>query len=277
LDFHGPIAICWRRCEGRLLAALPVMSKLPQIVLALVIGVMALVPATLRAQHEEFGYSGAHGPVQWAHTPGSEACAVTSKRQSPIAIDHVTVDRALSPLQITAHPTPLALVNNGHTVEQEYEPGSAITINGARYDLAQFHFHAPSEHTIDGHHAALELHAVFAEPNSPRKAVIAQLFTVGKNNAFLAKLLEGGLPAKSGDHAGDARPINVADAFTGLAHYYMYEGSLTTPPCSETVTWLVLQRPGELSSAQEAAFEHVLGKNARPLQSRNQRVVRGTP
>jgi carbonic anhydrase len=253
------------------------MRKLPQIVLPLVIGVIALVPATLRGQHEEFGYSGAHGPVQWAHTPGWEACAVTSKRQSPIAIDHVTVDRALPPLQFTAHPTPLALVNNGHTVEQEYEPGTAVTIGGARYELAQFHFHAPSEHTVDGHHAALELHAVFAEANSPRKAVIAQLFMPGKNNAFLAQLLDGGLPAKSGDHAGNARPINLTDAFTDLAHYYTYEGSLTTPPCSETVTWLVLQRTGELSNAQAAAFEHVLGKNARPLQSRNQRVVRGTP
>lgn len=253
------------------------MSKLPRIVLTLVIGVLLLTPVALRGQHEEFGYSGAHGPAQWAHTSGWEACAVTSKRQSPIAIDHVTVDRALAPLQITAHPTPLALVNNGHTVEQEYEPGAAITLGGTRYELAQFHFHAPSEHTIDGHHAALELHAVFAEPNSPRKAVVAQMFTVGRSNAFLAQLLDAGLPTKSGDHAGNARPINVADAFTDLAHYYTYDGSLTTPPCSETVTWLVLQRTGELSSAQATAFEHVLGKNARPLQGRNQRVVRGTP
>ena len=161
------------------------MSTLQQTVLACAICAVMTTSVALYGQHEEFGYSGPHGPAQWAHTAGWEACAGgTGKRQSPIAINHVTVDRALQPLQLIAKPTPVALENNGHTVEQEYEPGTAITVGGARYELAQFHFHAPSEHTVDGHHAPLELHAVFAEPNSPRKAVIGQLYIVGKSNPF---------------------------------------------------------------------------------------------
>jgi carbonic anhydrase len=253
------------------------MSTLQRIVPICVIGAVMSASVAVHGQHEEFGYSGTHGPAEWAHTAGWEACGASSKRQSPIAIDHVAVDRALQPLQLIAQPTPVSLENNGHTIEQEYEPGTAITVDGARYELAQFHFHAPSEHTISGHHAPLELHAVFAEPNSSRKVVIAQLYMAGRSNAFLGQLLEGGLPARSGQHSGSARRINVADAFTDLGHYSTYEGSLTTPPCSETVTWFVLQRTGELSSAQAAGFQQVLGKNARPLQSRNQRVVRGTP
>src|SRR4030095_727564 len=139
----------------------------------------------------EFAYSGDNGPGFWGGTPGWEACAGTSRtqRQSPIDIDHIVCDRHLGPLALLLHETPLALTNNGHTIEEEYEPGSSLTVNGVVYGLSQFHFHTLSEHTGAGRHAAMELHAVFADPASDNKAVVGQQFVIGKTNRFIAELL----------------------------------------------------------------------------------------
>jgi len=227
----------------------------------------------------EFAYNGDSGPGFWGETPGWEACAGTSRtqRQSPIDIDHVAFDRHLGPLQLQLHETPLALTNNGHTIEEEYEPGSSLTLNGVVYGLSQFHFHTLSEHTVAGQPAAMELHAVFADPASDNKAVVGQLFVIGKANRFIAELLEHGLPAKSGDEViAPSQPINVADALTHTSRYYTYPGSLTTPPCTETVTWFVLHDYAQLSSEQYDAFRHILGNNFRPTQKRNGRTIRST-
>jgi carbonic anhydrase len=227
----------------------------------------------------EFAYSGDHGPGFWGETSGWEACAGTSRmqRQSPIDIDHVVFDRHLGPLQLRLHETPLALVNNGHTIEEEYEPGSSLTLNGVVYGLSQFHFHSLSEHTIAGRHAAMELHAVFADPASDKKVVVGQLFVIGRTNRFVAELLTHGLPVKSGDEVDvPSQLINVAGALTNTSRYYTYPGSLTTPPCSETVTWFVLQEHAQLSREQFEAFRHILGNNFRPPEKRNGRTVRST-
>ena len=227
----------------------------------------------------EFAYSGDNGPGFWHETPGWEACAGTSRtqRQSPIDINDIVFDRHLAPLQLLLHETPLALTNNGHTIEQEYEPGSSLTVNGVVYGLSQFHFHSLSEHTVAGQHAAMELHAVFADPTSDNKAVVGQLFVIGKANRFIADLLSHGLPAKSGDDVNvHSQLINVADALTSTSRYYTYAGSLTTPPCTETVTWFVLHEYAHLSSAQFDAFRHILGNDFRPVQMRNGRTIRST-
>jgi carbonic anhydrase len=228
---------------------------------------------------QEFAYSGDNGPGFWGETPGWEACGGTSRtqRQSPIDIDHIVFDRHLGPLQLRLNETPLALTNNGHTIEEEYEPGSSLTVNGVVYDLSQFHFHALSEHTVTGRHAAMELHAVFADPGSDNKAVVGQLFVIGRTNRFIARLLTHGLPAKSGDEVNvPSQMINVADALTRTSRYYTYAGSLTTPPCTETVTWFVLHEFAQLSSEQLEAFRHILGNNFRPPQQRNGRTIRST-
>jgi len=224
----------------------------------------------------EFAYSGDNGPGFWGETPGWEACAGTAgtQRQSPIDIGHVVSDRHLGPLQLQLHETPLALTNNGHTIEEEYEPGSSLLVNGVVYGLSQFHFHTLSEHTVGDRHAAMELHAVFADPGSDNKAVVGQLFVIGKANRFVAELLAHGLPTKSGDEVNvPSQMINVADALTKTSRYYTYPGSLTTPPCTETVTWFVLREYAQLSSEQFGAFRHILGNNFRPLQKPNGRTI----
>ena len=224
----------------------------------------------------EFGYSGDNGPGFWGETPGWDACTGTARtqRQSPIDIGHVVFDRHLEPLQLQLHETPLALTNNGHTIEEEYEPGSSLTVNGVVYGLSQFHFHTLSEHTVAGRHAAMELHAVFADPASDNKAVVGQLFVIGKADRFVAEVLRHGLPAKSGDEVNvPSQMINVAGALTNTSRYYTYPGSLTTPPCTETVTWFVLHEFAQMSSEQFDAFRHILGENFRPLQKPDGRTI----
>src|SRR5262249_20090486 len=231
------------------------------------------------AEADESGYSGDKGPGFWGERPGWEACAATApaERQSPIDITRVVPDHHLRPLQVELHDTPLALVNNGHTIEEEYEPGSSLNVDGVLYELAQFHFHTLSEHTFHGRHGVMELHAVFADPGSDKKAVIGVLYTIGRENEFLSRLLTNGLPQKSGDEVSvPSQSVNVADALTDTSQYYTYPGSLTTPPCSETVTWFVLKRRAQLSEDQFEAFRHVLGNDFRPLQNLNHRVVRAT-
>ena len=248
------------------------------VVMVVAIGGLALA-GSISAHADEFGYSGNNGPGFWAETPGWEACAGTAatERQSPIDIDQVVADRHLRRLRAELNETPLALVNNGHTIEEEYEPGSSLVVDGVRYGLAQFHFHALSEHTLRGAHDVMELHVVFAAPGSDKKAVIGMLYTIGRKNAFLSALLAGGLPQKSGDEIEvPSKLVNVADALTDTSQYYTYPGSLTTPPCSETVTWFVLKGRAELSEEQFEAFRHVLGNNFRPLQKLNHRVARAT-
>jgi len=227
----------------------------------------------------EFAYSGDNGPGFWGETPGWEACAGTNvaARQSPIDIDHVVVDRRLAPLRLQLHETPLALTNNGHTIEQEYEPGSTLALDGVLYDLTQFHFHTLSEHTVSGQHAVMELHAVFADPTSDKKAVVGMLYVIGRTNRFISALVANGLPKKSGEQVDvPSEHINVGDALTSTARYYTYPGSLTTPPCSETVTWLVLHDLAQLSNRQFEEFRTILGNNFRPLQRRNGRTVRSS-
>lgn len=261
----------------------PIASALAALVMGIVSMWLADPGAAVSAASDpatpEIGYSGDNGPGFWGETPGWESCGGTAAtaRQSPIDIDHVAFDRRLGPLRLELHETPLDLTNNGHTIEEEYEPGSSIALNGLVYGLTQFHFHTLSEHTIAGRHAVMELHAVFAEPASSNKAVVGMLFVIGKSNLFISALMADGLPKKSGDVVDvPSRAINLADALTDTSRYYTYAGSLTTPPCTETVTWFVLHEPAELSLAQFEALRTILGNNFRPLQKRNGRTVRTT-
>lgn len=255
---------------------------LAALIIGLVIGVLLHSGVAVSASESsapEFGYSGDHGPGFWGETSGWETCAGTmaAARQSPIDINRVIPDSHLGRLHLELHETPLALTNNGHTIEEEYEPGSSLTVDGVVYDLTQFHFHTLSEHTVSGHHGVMELHAVFADPVSSNKAVVGMVFVIGKPNRFISELLDNGLPRKSGDVIDvPSQAINLKDGLTNTARYYTYPGSLTTPPCTETVTWFVLHEYAQLSREQFEAFRSILGNNFRPVQKRNGRVIRTT-
>ncbi len=241
------------------------MSGALAIVLAVV---LALSGAPLRgAEGASFAYSGDIGPYFWTDLNSEwQACGGAGGRQSPIDITRAARDPKLQPLRFDLRGTPIALVNNGHTIEQEYHEGSALIFNGIVYDLLQFHFHTFSEHTVGGNRFPMELHAVHSDPATGNLAVVGMLFKIGKKNAFLAQFSK--LPTHSGDHVNSNASINLADGLVNTAFYYTYPGSLTTPPCSEIVTWIVLSNVAEMSWEQFQDYRRIMGNNFRPVQSR---------
>jgi len=229
----------------------------------------------------EFSYNGDAGPAFWSELdPAWSACAGTAEdaRQSPIDIDRVKIDRSLKPLELQTFATTIDIFNNGHTIEQKYEnTGSAIYFDGRVYELQQFHFHTLSEHTVRDNRAKMEMHAVFNEPASGDNLVIGQLFKIGKKqNQFIQTLIDAGLPEKNGDTTQTGDLIGLADGLADTSSYYTYDGSLTTPACTENVTWVVLKKQSRLTQDQWDSFRRILGNNFRPLQKLNDRTIRAT-
>jgi carbonic anhydrase len=256
--------------------------KSDQIFLAGIMGCILCCTLTLSAQapksseaHASFSYTGDTGPGFWDEI-NSECATTSTSRQSPIDIDKAAVDRSLTPLDTDLQGTSFTLTNPGYTLKATPATSGTLTLNGIRYTLLQFHFHTLSEHSMKGKHSVMELHAVFQDENS-NLAVIGVLYRVGKANPFLAKILSAGLPEKTTSDPVTVSDLNLANAFTDLSSYYTYPGSLTTPPCSETVTWLVLKQQDQLSASQYEEFRKVLGNDFRPLQATNGRLVRATP
>jgi carbonic anhydrase len=187
------------------------------------------------------------------------------------------MDAKLEPLHVISTETTTVLTNPGYTVAGKMDILPTLDLEGVTYSLVEFHFHTLSEHTVQGQRGVMELHVVFADPSKQKLAVIGVIYKVGKPNQFLQKMLSAGLPEKTTSAPVMVEGLNVADAFTDLASYYNYPGSLTTPPCSETVNWFVLKRWAELSEEQFESFRKVLGNDFRPRQTRNGRVVKATP
>jgi len=243
-----------------------------QLVLASVwMAAAAMAPVAVLAQHAHWGYSGEGAPSHWGEMdPQFSACA-SGKAQSPIDLPK-SAKAANKPLAFDYRPGAKKIFNNGHTVQVEYEAGSLLTLDGRAYELKQFHFHAPSENTIAGKHYPLEGHLVHADKDG-HLAVVAVMFTEGKPNA-LVESLWGSMPSKEDEQHVFASPLDASGLLPTSRHYYRFAGSLTTPPCSEGVTWLVFSQPVTVSPKQLAAFTQTMGfANNRPVQPLNSRTV----
>jgi len=215
-----------------------------------------------------FAYDGEEGPDHWA-TCFADCGGGT---QSPIDIAGAVTDMTLPGLEVHYENVPIELINNGHTVEFEYETGSKLVLNGEDYKLLQFHFHSSSEHTVGGTQYPMEAHLVHINEATGALAVIGIFFENGAENTFL-KNFSDNLPASSGDHYSPGSLANVEELLPADGNYYTYTGSLTTPPCSEIVTWIVMKAPVEASSEQLSNFSGVLHDNFRPVQDLNGRTV----
>jgi carbonic anhydrase len=169
----------------------------------------------------------------------------------------------------------LRLIDNGHTVQVNYAPGSSITVDGARYELVQFHFHKPSEEKIDGKAFDMVAHLVHKDAQG-HLAVVAVPLAKGSENQLIATLWKNLPHEKEHEAKLDSVSINVADLLPSKRGYFTFEGSLTTPPCSEGVRWFVLKQPTSISAAEIAAFGKLYPMNARPVQSLNGREVRAS-
>ena len=239
-----------------------------------VFGADTPVASTAKEHHGQTGhwsYSGETGPDHWSELNPEFAACVKGRYQSPIDIT-VAEKSDLTPLQFGYATSPLTIVDNGHTVMATYAPGSTLTIGDAKYELQQFHFHHPSEERIHGKQSAMVVHLVHKDALG-RLAVVAVLLKRGKANPLVETLWKH-LPAEKEKTATFADvPIDAKGLLPSSLGYYTFPGSLTTPPCTEGVTWYVLKMPVEVSSSQLDAFAKLYPMNARPVQPLHDRKV----
>jgi carbonic anhydrase len=218
-----------------------------------------------------WSYSGAEGPEYWGTlSPAFSACA-EGRNQSPVDL-HGFVEADLKPIGFDYKPGLSGIVNNGHTVKLDVRPGSTIEVDGHRFELKQFHFHAPSENRIDGKAYPLEAHLVHAD-EAGNLVVVAVMFEQGEANAALGKAWKH-MPEKAGKSEKRAMPISAEAILPKERDYYRFNGSLTTPPCSEGVVWLVMKQPISASAEQIEKFKHAMHHdNNRPVQPLHARAV----
>jgi carbonic anhydrase len=221
-------------------------------------------------------YSGKTGPEKWSDLEKDfEKCSL-GQFQSPIDIPDATTRKGDFPdLLFVYKPSPLRIVDNGHTIQVDYAPGSTVTVDGHRYELVQFHFHRPSEEKIDGRGHDMVIHLVHKDAGG-KLAVLAVLLDRGTENPAIATLWENLPKGKEKEAVVPGTTINAVDLLPNDKGYYSFTGSLTTPPCSEDVTWFVLKSPIQLSAEQVARFEKIYPMNARPVQPVNGRDIMAT-
>jgi carbonic anhydrase len=221
------------------------------------------------AQH--WGYSGEAGPENWSKIDPKFAMCALGRNQSPVDLaGFVRAD--LRPLKIEYRAGAAEILHTGHTVQVNYAAGSRLTVEGRAFELKQFHFHAPSENRIGGKQFPLEAHLVHADGDG-NLAVIAVMFQEGAANPFLATLWEK-MPKAAGDKSPLSAGLNVSEMLATRRDYYRFNGSLTTPPCSEGVRWIVMKKTVSASRAQIEDLSKALGfANNRPVQPVNARVL----
>ena len=226
--------------------------------------------------HHHWSYGGDTGPSHWAVLdPKFSACG-NGKRQSPIDIRaHDVHGRVLPPLQFDYRPSPLHIIDNGHSIQVDVDPGSSLRIGDTSYRLLQFHFHHPSEERIDGRVAEMVAHLVHRDSEG-KLAVVAILFDAGQANPTVDALWSH-VPRQK-EYEADFNDVrtNPAALLPASRAYFTYTGSLTTPPCSEGVRWIVLKSRSTLSKGQIARFAAHYPNDARPVQNLNGRVVLAT-
>ena len=224
-------------------------------------------------------YKGKGGPDSWARlSPSNEACAA-GRDQSPINLRQAAKGEG-DQLKFFYQVSPLKSLNTGHGLQVPYELGSYFENGKGRFELLQFHFHTPSEHTIEGKGFPLEMHLVHRNTkagSAQSLAVVGVMFRVGAENPSLETLLTS-VPIKSGETARlPGVYLNVQEWLPKETSYFYYPGSLTTPPCSEGVAWHVIKTPLEASASQLKKMAKTFGVNARPIQPLNNRVLRFQP
>ena len=257
------------------------MKSLSRLPLALTLSLLALVACSpKKPAHKEadtpsgppvskWTYDGATGPDHWAQLGGDAATCGTGLRQSPVDIpgnpppQHGKVVLNYNSVMAT-------IQNTGKTVRIVPQSGGSLTVDGDAYQLQYIEFHSPSEHSIGGHRATLESQFVH-EDAAHHKLIVAVMYDVGVADPMLGSLWTY-LPSDPGQPVPlPDLLINAQDLLPSTEDFYTYSGSMTSPPCTEGVTWMVYSSPLSVSAEQADAFERLFGPNARPLQPAHER------
>ena len=218
-----------------------------------------------------WSYSGEGGPENWWRLKPEFARCAEGARQSPINIrGGIQVD--LEPIRFEYRASAFSVTDNGHTVQVTTSPGNTLSVMGRRYELIQFHFHRPAEERVDGRVFDMVAHLVHKDPDG-RLAVVAVLLDRGQPNPIIQSVWNS-LPLERNEPLAGTAPLELEQLLPVNRGYYTYMGSLTTPPCSEGVLWLVMKEPVTVSTEQIAIFSRLYPMNARPLQPIGDRLVK---
>jgi carbonic anhydrase len=210
-----------------------------------------------------WSYEGATGAQAWAQLKPEFALCGRGQRQSPIDIrDGIALQ--LEEVRFDYRASSVRVTDTGHTVQADVDGGNTMTVMGRRYELVQFHFHRPSEERIDGRQFEMSAHLVHRDAEGAL-AVVAVLLEPGPAHPVVQAVWSA-LPLERGGVLAASAPINPADLLPTDRRYYTYMGSLTTPPCTEDVVWVVMQQPVAVSPAQVGVFTRLYPMNARPVQ-----------
>ena len=256
--------------EAKPVESKPVEAK-PEAVKAAPEKTAVIKPNKGKAHAAHWTYEGKEGPENWGKLQPEFATCDTGQNQSPVNID-ATIDAPLKTLKGIQKMPAKEIVNNGHTIQANFKEGNMLLLDDTPFQMKQVHFHTPSENTIKGKSYPLEAHFVHADKKG-NLTVIAVMYKEGKMNAGLEKLWSQ-MPKEAGAPVPLNTKVTANELLPENRDYYRFSGSLTTPPCTEGVRWLVLKTPLTASKEQITAFEEVLHHhNNRPVQPLNGRVV----
>ena len=229
-----------------------------------------IAPAQAAEEAVHWTYKGEHGPEHWGDLADDFIQCKVGVNQSPIDIVD-TIEADLPPIVMDYTSNTIDLINNGHTAQVNVEPGSFLRVAGEEFELLQFHLHVPSEHRVNGELAMLEVHYVHRNAQG-QLAVVAALHKEGDDNAKLAKYIDV-IPKSAGTSTPFVIPLSELPIVDWDKDYYRYNGSLTTPPCSEGVRWFVLKMQRPMSRERRDKFNRLIGDDARGPQPINARPV----
>jgi len=231
----------------------------------------ACAPQQAQTAPPHWTYEGEEGPSHWGELDKTYAACGTGKSQSPIDVANPS-EQDLTNISFHYEPSEVNILNNGHTVQVNYDAGSYIELDNVRYNVVQFHYHAPSEHTIDGESFPAELHIVHKSADG-NLAVVGILLKEGTENVAYQPFISN-LPAEKTDPKDAGVKIDAIDLLPSVQTTFRYSGSLTTPPCTEGVNWLLMTTPVELSMQQLTALDSLFESgNNRPVQPMNERTL----
>ena len=248
------------------------MRTLLSVAMTLIAATAALGADPTGAVPKHWGYTGAVGPDHWGDLESDFSLCAQGHHQSPIDIRDAHPSD-LAAIEFDYKPAELHVVDNGHTIMVNVGAGSSILVDGRRFALTQFHFHKPSEERVQGKSYAMVAHLVHKDEQG-HLAVVAVLLSPGASNRLIEKIWSHLPKEREKEWVVPEVRIDAAELLPTDRGYYTFEGSLTTPPCTEGVTWFVLKTPTTVSASQVARFGRIYSANARPVQPLYDRVVK---
>lgn len=256
-------------------------SCCPRRLAFVVLGLLLLEPACQRpavggrsapsAAH--WAYGGEAGPEHWESLGPENALCGRGRAQSPVDLGPAAASGGAAPAVLRYHPAAVTPHDTGHTIQWDFAAGASMVVDGLEYALRQVHFHSPAEHPSHGVRQALELHFVH-EAGGGRRAVLSVLGREGRPHPEIGRLLAAAMP---GDGPRTDAVVSPEALLPEDRAAIRYDGSLTTPPCSEGVTWIVLTEPVEVAPDQLARLRAAYSGNNRPVQPLNARPLVRVP